>query len=80
MINFEEIKYDPEALMKTPYTRPQTGFKIEQADQFRSRTQNMASTLSTIKYTVKNFRRDRPKGFKDLQQLDNYLKSKRIEV
>lgn len=40
----------------------------------------MGKTLSMLKTSVKNLRRDKPKGFKDLKELDKFLKNNKIEV
>ncbi|CDW76230.1 UNKNOWN [Stylonychia lemnae] len=76
----DEVFADPQKFMELPYSRPKTGFRLEQEQQFKRQTIGLRDNILDVKDLVKNLMRSKPKGFKDIKDLDKYLRSNRIEI
>lgn len=69
-----KVLEDVDKFLEKPYTRPKTGFRIEQEEHFKRNTHKLKSDINGVKGEVCNILRDQPKGFKDVRELDRWLK------
>ena len=66
----EECLKDRDKFIAKPYSRPQTAFRAEHDDQFKSNSLNIRDNILDFKSKLKNLMRPKPKGFKSLFELD----------
>eukprot|EP00347_Sterkiella_histriomuscorum_P005656 403355762 len=75
-----QILEDVDKFFGKPYTRPQTGFQLEDEYEFKNQTIKLRDNITGVKHEVRNMMRQNPKGFQNLGELDKYLRTNRIEV